>query len=96
MTDNDLNRRLDAYQAPEPSEMLKARILKQAAATSAKPASWTRRFMPIAASLVAIFALGFAGLQLSQPVAANDVWLEAANDLGLSEIYIWVEGDEPN
>lgn len=103
MRDNDLDKRLESYQAPEPSDLLKARILKQAAkhapAELAKPVpsnskSWPRRYMAIAASLLAVFVIGVAGLQLSQPDASEDVWLEAANDLGVSEIYAWVEGPD--
>lgn len=94
MRDNDLNKRLGAYQAPEPSDLLKARILKRATAQPAKRPSWTRRLMPIAACLMAVFAIGFAGLQLSQPDTTEDIWLEAANDLGVSEIYAWVEGED--
>ena len=97
MTEIDLNNRLNSYKAPEPSDLLKARILK---AAKAEPipvrASFTARFMPIAASLLAVCAIGFGTLQVSQNSETETVtaWQEAATDLGFEEIYDWVETEE--
>ena len=97
MKDTDLNKRLDAYQAPNPSDLLKARILKaaepQANTSASKP--FSKRFMPIAASLVAICAIGFATLQLGTTQKTESAaWQEAAIDLGFDDIYDWVEAEE--
>jgi len=95
MTDTDLNRKLDSYQAPEPSALLKARILKAAKAQPIEKPSFTRRFMPIAASLLAVCAIGFTTLQFTQTDKTESAaWQEAATDLGFSDIYDWVETEE--
>lgn len=95
MQDNNLNKRLDSYQAPEPSELLKARILKAAGTNTVVKPSFTRRFMPIAASLIAICAIGLTTLQLSQTDNTETAaWQEAALDLGFDDIYEWVETDQ--
>ena len=97
MTEIDLNNRLNSYKAPEPSDLLKARILK---AAKAEPmpvrASFTKRFMPIAASLLAVCAIGFGTLQVSLNSETETVttWQEAATDLGFEDIYDWVETAE--
>lgn len=99
MKDSDLNMKLDSYQAPEPSDLLKARILRAASAQPAqqfaKRPSFARRFMPIAASLLAICAIGFSALQITQTNETDAAaWQEAATDLGFSDIYDWVETEE--
>lgn len=96
MKDTDLNKRLDSYQAPEPSELLKARILKAAAPQTAPArAPFTKRFMPIAASLVAVCAIGFGTLQVTDTTKTETAaWQEAATDLGFDDIYDWVEAEE--
>lgn len=94
MKDTKLNKKLDSYQAPEASDLLKARILK--AATKIEPArnpSYTRRFMPIAASVLAVCAIGLTALQLTQ-TNETAAWQEAATDLGFDDIYDWVETEE--
>ena len=95
MQDNNLNKRLDSYQAPEPSELLKARILKAAKAHPASKPTFTQRFMPIAASLIAICAIGLTTLQLNQTDnTETSAWQDAATDLGFDDIYEWVETEE--
>ena len=99
MSDAELDKVLSAYQAPAPSDLLKARILKAAqqerADSPVQPAqrSFTRRFAPIAATLLAVCAIGFTALQqgssIEDPEAA--AWQEAALDLGMDDIYAWVE-----
>lgn len=96
MKDTDLNKMLDSYQAPEASELLKGRILK--AANKSEPAqkrSFSRRFMPMAASLLAVCAIGLTTLQFS-PIDKTETaaWQDAATDLGFSDIYEWVETEE--
>ena len=99
MSDAKLDKVLAAYQAPAPSDLLKARILKAAQQESqdvqtqiAQP-SFTRRFAPIAAMVLAVCAIGFTVLEQNTPI--NDpeaaAWQEAALNLGLDDIYAWVE-----
>lgn len=98
MKDTELNHRLKAYQAPEPSELLKARILKAATTSSgtvSSQPSFNKRFMPIAASLLAICAISFSVMQVQQPSEPETAaWQEAALDLGFEEVYDWVEAEE--
>lgn len=97
MKDTDLNNRLKAYQAPEPSDLLKTRILKAATAENSATArtSFAKRFMPIAASLLAVCAIGFTTLQVTQTTETETAaWQEAATDLGFDDIYDWVETEE--
>jgi len=96
MTDMDLYKKLESYQAPAPSDLLKARIMK-AAAVQTKPTYKTlsKRFMPIAASLLAICAIGLTTLQITQTTKTEmAAWQEAATDLGFDDIYEWVETEE--
>ncbi len=99
MSDAELGKALAAYQAPAPSDLLKARILKAAQqerqgvpAQTAQP-SFVRRFAPMAATVLAICAIGFTAIQQNSlgadPEAA--AWQEAALDLGMDDIYAWVE-----
>lgn len=98
MKDTELNHRLNAYQAPEPSVLLKARILKAAASKDKIPpaqSSFSKRFMPIAASLIAICAVSFGLMQTQDPVEPDvTAWQEAALDLGFEDVYDWVEAEE--
>lgn len=103
MKEIDLNRKLETYQAPEPSDLLKARILRAARteAAIAAPARtpFTKRFMPIAASLLAICAVGFTVMQSSNTASPEAIietaaWQEAALDLGFEDIYEWVETED--
>jgi hypothetical protein len=52
--------------------------------------------MPIAASLLAVCAIGFGTLQVSLNSETETVtaWQEAATDLGFEDIYEWVETEE--
>lgn len=97
MRETELNSKLDAYKAPEPSDLLKTRILKSAAAqTAPSRAPLAKRFMPIAASLLAMCAIGFGTLQITQnsETETTAAWQEAATDLGFEDIYDWVETEE--
>lgn len=95
MKDMDLNKKLDSCQAPEPSELLKARILKAAPAQPVEKPSFARRFMPLAASLLAICAIGLTTFPLTQTHKTETAaWQEAATDLGFDDIYDWVEAEE--
>jgi len=102
MKDTELNKKLESYQAPAPSDLLKARILQSAAnqATSRPRSSvrtfFSKRFMLIAASLLAVCAIGFGTLQVTQTTKTETAaWKEAAIDLGFDDIYDWVEAEEP-
>ena len=99
MSDAKLDKVLAAYQAPAPSDLLKARILKAAQqerqgapAQTAQP-SLARRFAPIAATVLAICAIGFTAMQHNAGIADPEAaaWQEAALDLGMDDIYAWVE-----
>lgn len=99
MKEIDLDKKLQSYQAPEPSDLLKARILNaarvEAAAAPPVRASFTRRFMPIAASLIAVCAIGFIVLQSPDTTKTETAaWQEAATDLGFDDIYDWVEAED--
>lgn len=99
MKEIDLDKKLESYQAPEPSDLLKARILNAArvesAATPPVRASFTRRFMPIAASFIAVCAIGFSVLQNPNTAETETAaWQEAATDLGFDDIYDWVEAED--
>ena len=100
MDDKILDKWLESHQAPTPSADLNARIL--AAVTSKVQANdnhraFTRRFLPIAATILAVSMIGITGIN-----TVNDknietetaLWQEAALDLGFDEIYIWVESDD--
>lgn len=96
MREIDLNNKLDSYKAPEPGDLLKARIMKAASAETvpARP-SFTKRFMPIAASLLAVCAIGLTTLQFTQTNETETAaWQEAATDLGFEDVYDWVEAEE--
>lgn len=95
MKNTDLNKKLDSYQAPEPSELLKARILKAAKAEPLQKSSFTRRFMPMAASLLAVCAIGLTTVQFTQTDKTETAaWQEAATELGFDDIYEWVETED--
>lgn len=104
MREIDLNKKLQSFQAPEPSDLLKARILKAArvengaaekAATAPIRTSFTKGFMPIAASLLAVCAISFTVLQNPNTATTETAaWQEAAIDLGFDDVYDWVEAEE--
>jgi hypothetical protein len=96
MNDFDLDTRLKSYQAPEPSALLKARILKAATTQPVQKSSFTRRFMPIAASLIAVCAISLATFQAMPQTEKTETaaWKEAATDLGFGDIYEWVEAED--
>ena len=104
MDDKNLDKWLESYQAPKPNADLSERIL---AAAASKPISsevpsvktsytFAKRFMPIAATLLAVTMVGFTGLSVLNSVNAKTetaLWQEAALDLGFDEIYNWVESE---
>jgi len=98
MKDTELNTKLEAYKAPEPSDLLKARILKAASGReniAPSRASFVKRFMPIAASLLAVCAISFGVMQSQQPAEPETAaWQNAALDLGFEDVYDWVEAEE--
>jgi len=94
LSDKKLGLRLDHYEAPAPSDLLKARILKTAGETAAPRRSYAKRYISIAASFVAVCAIGFATLQVMNPDQPEaEIWQETALDLGFQDIYEWVESD---
>jgi len=96
LSDKKLGLKLDSFEAPAPSDLLKARILRAAGEATAPRRSFMKHYMSIAASLVAVSAIGFATLQATGGVDIGDqpeaeIWQEAALDLGFQEVYEWVE-----
>jgi len=103
MDDKTLNKWLDTHQAPTPSAELGVNIL---AAASVKdiPANqnqtFRKRFMPIAATILAISMVGFTGFTILSGKAVETtetetaLWQEAALDLGFDDIYNWVESED--
>ncbi len=93
LSDKKLGAVLDSYQAPAPGDLLKTRILKAAGEASAPRRSFVKYYISVAASFVAVCAIGFTALQVTgiggQPEA--EAWQEAALDLGFQDIYEWVE-----
>lgn len=105
-----LDMALDKIETVPPSDLVQARILRalpsqeDIAPRKSVPALGWRS---IAAMVVAAFGLGFGGAQYlalpvsteSEPVFIASVdqtdWLEAAEDLGFSDVYYWVQGEEP-
>lgn len=96
MNDSELNKILGSYQAPAPSDLLKVRIMKAAKTAPMSKPSFSRRFMPIAASLLAVCAIGFGTMQYNTQTNKTETaaWQEAAIDLGFDDIYDWVETGE--
>ena len=102
MSDADLDKKLASYIAPAPSDLLKARILKaaqqerHAEKIDAPARPFIRRFAPIAATIMAVCAIGFATLQINDPAeqpTEAEAWQEAALNLGFDDLYAWVEED---
>jgi len=96
-----LDAMLDTISTSEPSEILKARIMKAATGqVHSAPLENTprRQYWKIAASFAVIVAVGAIGYSTytspSEIQTEETVWLEAANELGVSDIYTWVEGTE--
>ncbi|WP_371396085.1 hypothetical protein [Fretibacter rubidus] len=100
-----LDNALDSHVVAKPSDLLRARILKAAKAeskTSTSPhgASNDRprgktnvfRFAAAAAALMVCAVVGYQTLSPS-PTTDQTIWVEAANDLGIEDLYAWVEGE---
>lgn len=94
----DLNSLLDQVKSPEPTESLKARIMQQAKTQrpiatpkTANDNHW-KRWAAFAAMAV---ILGVVGLTTLTPVQTSeeDVWEEAAQNMGYEDLYAWVEDD---
>lgn len=99
--DKDLDVRLEAYAAPPPSALLKARIIKAAQQAEVEPVirpSFARRYMALAASLLVISAVGFTGLQMAAPtdtgISEIAALQQSAAEFGFEDIYEWVESED--
>ena len=97
--ENALDAILDSHSVSPPSELLRARILK--AARSDAPVSeqvkplWHQRPIVRRSAIAAAFVIcAVIGLQILTPPLVDDtaIWLDAANDLGIEDLYNWVEG----
>lgn len=96
MNDDLLNQKLETLMPPVMSVNLQDRILAE---TKSVPhfavGSFSKRFMPVAASFLAICLIGYAAFQPFQNnETETEIWQEAALDLGFEEIYTWVESEE--
>lgn len=94
----DLNSLLDQVKSPEPSDLLKARIMQKAKSPrlspNPQPANdnhW-KRWTGVAAIAVVMGVVGLTTLT-SAPLNEEEVWAEAAQDMGYGDLYAWVEGD---
>lgn len=98
---------LDNSVAPKASDILRARILRDAsqipqtptvtAANDVGPAVLQKLTRPRFAAIAAILLMGaaFGWQTLSPSPASQDTqWQEAAADLGIDDLYSWVEGVE--
>ena len=108
MEEEQLDLLLDKFEAQPASELLKARILKKAQITPQNfPAVRPRmEWQKIAAMLFMAFSTGFIGAKVISPstveapidplLAENtqEEWSDMADNLGLDDIYAWVEGSD--
>lgn len=99
MTDNnhsdlDLNAQLDSYHVAAPSDLLSARIAKAAIQVPQDAAPMKRApYAQLVAALTVMFAVGFGAYSVYDTIAVTEdesVWMEAATDLGVSDVYNWV------
>lgn len=95
--ENTLDAALDSHSVSPPSELLRARILKAARSDATKQVKllWHQHPMVRRGAIAAAFIMcAVIGLQThTQPVTSDaDIWLDAANDLGIEDLYNWVEG----
>lgn len=96
MNDDLLNQKLASLVPPAMSLNLQDLILAEAKAVpKSRVGAFSKRFMPIAASILTICLIGYTVYQPSQNAQAEtEIWQEAALDLGFDEIYSWVEGED--
>ncbi len=104
----NLDDMLSQYVPAPPSDLLTARLLRSLPPQQIPQKSKTPGWHAIAAMVVAAFSLGFGGSQyfLAPGTPAGDgvsiataetvdgAWLEAADDLGVSDVYNWVHGED--
>lgn len=100
-----LDNALDGHTIAAPSELLRARILKAAKADvksvsatdvlASNTSSHSRKILRFAAVAAALMICAVLGYQTLSPVSVEDTtqWVEAANDLGIEDLYAWVEGE---
>lgn len=105
----DLDKLLDSVQSPEPSDLLKARILREARslrpaekASETAPANdraWTQNFSvkkwgAVAALALVFGVVGFSTMSPTSTVDQTDYVAEAADTMGYDELYAWVQGED--
>ncbi len=101
---SNLNNLLDQVKSPEPSDLLKARILQQAKAQRADKtvsesgsvrAANDNHWKRWGGLAVLVIILGAVGINTLSPVQTNEteVWAETAQTMGYEYLYAWVEGD---
>lgn len=110
-----LDAALHSVRAPMPSDLLRARILRDAKTTAQDiPAALTNygmaandrvkspfkinaaKWSAVAATLMICGALAFQALSPAAVTTPPEdtAWQEAATDLGVTDLYSWVEGTE--
>ncbi len=88
---------LNRVEAPEPSDTLKARILRDAKAqrpaemqpVAANDNRW-KKWSAIAAAAIILGVVGVTTLTLPTETADAELWAETAEDMGYEDLYAWV------
>lgn len=100
MSDKTLDAALDSQIVMPPGDLLKARILAAARNTAQDgvPANDRRRvswkqISGIAATFIICGVIGWIGFAPNTEAISDTVYLEAALDLGVDDVYRWVEGE---
>ncbi|RKQ69673.1 hypothetical protein DES40_2477 [Litorimonas taeanensis] len=101
---NTLDKTLNTLQAPAPSDLLKARILREAAAMrpaqTALPAANDNRWKKWSAVAAMALIMGFAGFSTLQNFNTDtdsveaELLADAADELGYETLYAWVHYDD--
>lgn len=94
---------LNSVEAPEPSDTLKARILRDAKAqrpvepapVAANDNRW-KKWSAIAAAAIILGVVGVTTLTPPTETTETELWAETAEDMGYEDLYAWVnDADGP-
>jgi hypothetical protein len=92
---------LKTVESPNPSDLLKARILKEAKAQrssetppmAANDNHW-KKWAAIAATVLVVGVLGVTSLSPNSESAEAELWAEKAEFMGYEDLYAWVNDEE--
>ncbi len=92
---------LNIVEAPEPSDTLKARILRDAKAqrteesrpVAANDNRW-KKWAAIAAAAIILGVFGVTTLTPTTDITEDTLWAETAEEIGYDDLYAWVNGDD--